>query len=167
MFFIRTVLSLKQNCLKGIDFPGSPCPHTSQPPVLSASYGAMVHLLPTPPQPGGPAWTKHVISWPIVDIRRSLGVGRVVGLELYIMTCVHHTEWFVASLISPIRLESYFTLCECTLLWVSCRWGYSTGVHVSEEAGMCQVPGTGVKGRCRSWELKLGPLQEQNRALDC
>lgn len=92
MFFIRAVLGLKQSFLKGIDFPGSPCPHTSQPPVLSAS--AMAHFLPTPPLPGGPTWTKHVISWPIVDIRRSLGMGRVVGLELYIMTCVHHTEWF-------------------------------------------------------------------------
>lgn len=94
LFFIRAVLGLKQNYLKGIDFPGSSCLHTSQPPVLSASCSAMAHLLPTPPQPGGPTWTKHVTSWPIVDIWHSLSVGHVVGLELYIMTCVHHTEWF-------------------------------------------------------------------------
>lgn len=123
MFFIRAILGWKQNCLKGIDFPGSPCPHTSQPPVLSASYRAVAHLLPTPPQPCGPTWTKHVTSLSIVDILRSLGVGRVIGLEMYIMTCVHHTEWFCPPLISPIHLESYFTLCKCKLLWVSCRWG--------------------------------------------
>lgn len=94
MFFIRAVLRLETELPKRDRLSRKPCPHTSQPPVLSASYSAMAHLLPTPPQPGGPTWTKHVTSWPIVDIRRSLGVGRVVGLELYIMTCVHHTEWF-------------------------------------------------------------------------
>lgn len=90
MFIFRAVLALKQNCLKGIDFPGSPCSHAplSFPAVTVLQCHGSFVTRPT----CGPAWTEHVTSWPRVDIWFSLGVGHVVGLEQYIMTHAHHTE---------------------------------------------------------------------------
>lgn len=124
---------MKQKCLKGIDFPGSPHPHTPQPLLLSASYSDEPWLICyPPPHPSGPIWTKHVTSWPIVDIHFSLGVGHVVGLVQYIMTHVHHTEWlccpenaFVPLLLFPILLKSYliFYYVNGKMMWVFRGWG--------------------------------------------
>lgn len=120
LVIFRAVLGLKQNCLKGIETSESArVLWHAEPPLLSASYSAMAHLLPP--------WTcmdyyTRVGLQPTADVRLSLGVGRVVGLEHCIMTKVHYTEQFhcpksafLSLFISPVPLKS-------DLFWIVCVW---------------------------------------------